>query len=146
MSMSTSTPTGISWRAFSIAQYRVETSLTSDERTALASSHSRSGMLRMKPGPDLIRPLTDIAAASGCSSKIAGQVMARLLREMHLSGAPCWCWPQERWQTLCWEVREGRPLMAAFAWHLGGLHDTLSLPDIRKPALYACAIFGQSFY
>ncbi|MCW6034394.1 tyrosine-type recombinase/integrase [Pantoea sp. JK] len=144
--MSTSTPTGISWRAFSIDEYRLETSLTSDERTALASSHSRSGMLRMKPAPDLIRPLTDIAAASGCSSKIAGLVIARLLRDMNASGAPCWCWPQERWQTLCREVREGRPLMAAFAWHLGGLHDTLSLPDIRKPALYACAIFGQSFY
>jgi len=144
--MSTSTPTGISWRAFSIAEYRLETSLTPDERTALASSHSRSGILRMNPGPDFIRPLTDIAAASGCSSKIAGLVIARLLREMHLSGTPCWCWPQERWQTLCREIREGRPLMAAFAWHLGDLYDTLSLPDIRKPALYACAIFGQAFY
>ncbi|WP_416414425.1 tyrosine-type recombinase/integrase [Pantoea sp. App145] len=144
--MRTSTPTGISWRAFSIDEYRLEPSLTPDERTALASSHSRSGMLRMNPGPDFIRPLTDIAAASGCSSKIAGLVIARLLREMHLSGVPCWCWPRESWQTLCREVREGRPLMAAFAWHLGGLHDTLSLPDIRKPALYACAIFGQNFY
>ncbi|MFZ4213552.1 tyrosine-type recombinase/integrase [Pantoea endophytica] len=144
--MSTSTPTGTSWRAFSIAEYQLETSLTTDERTALASSHSRSGMLRIKPVPDLIMPLTDIAAASGCSSKIAGLVIVRLLREMHLSGAPCWCWPQERWQTLCREVREGRPLMAAFAWHLGGVHDTLSIPDIRKSALYACAIFGQNFY
>lgn len=35
--------------------------------------------------------------------------------------------------------------MAAFAWHLADLHDPLSLPDIRKPALYASAIFGQAF-
>jgi hypothetical protein len=103
-------------------------------------------MLRMKPAPDLIRPLKDIAAGSGCSSKIAKLVMAGLLHEMHATGMPCWCWPQERWQTLCREVREGRLLMAAFTWYLADLHDPLSLPDIRKPALCACAIFGQLIY
>lgn len=144
--MSPHTPIESSWRPFDMTEYRLERSLASSERTALASSHSRSGMLRMKPAPDLIRPLTDIAAGSGCGSKIAGLVIARLLREMHATGMPCWCWPQERWQTLSREVREGRPLMAAFAWHLVDLYDPLSLPDIRKPALYASAIFGQAFY
>ncbi|KOA68120.1 tyrosine-type recombinase/integrase [Pantoea sp. CFSAN033090] len=144
--MSPHTPIESSWRPFDMTEYRLETSLTSAERTALVSSHSRSGILRMKPAPDLIRPLTDIAAGSGCGSKITGLVMAGLLREMHAAGMPCWCWPQARWQTLCREVREGRPLMAAFAWHLADLHDPLSLPDIRKPALYASAIFGQTFY
>ncbi|WP_240769920.1 integrase [Pantoea agglomerans] len=129
-----------------MTEYRLEMSLTSSERTALANSHSRYGMLRMKPAPDLIRPLTDIAAGSGSGSKIAGLVIARLLREMHATDMPCWCWLQERWLMLCREVREGRPLMAAFAWHLADLYDPLNLPDIRKPALYASAIFGQAFY
>lgn len=144
--MSSHTPIECNWRPFDMTAYRLETSLSSAEQVALASSHSRYGMLRMDPVPDLIRPLTDIAAASGCGRKIIGLVMARLLREMHATGMPCWCWPQERWQMLCREVREGRPLMAAFAWHLAGFHDPLSLPDIRKPALYASAIFGQAFY
>ncbi|MGK3131365.1 tyrosine-type recombinase/integrase [Pantoea sp. C8B4] len=140
------TPIGNSWCPFNPAKYRLGNSLNTAERAALASSHRRSKILRMDPAPDLIRPLTDIAAASGCSKKIVGLVMAGLLREMHLSGQPCWCWSQERWQTLCLEVSIGRPLMTDFAWHMGGLHEPLSLPDIRKPALYACAIFGQTFY
>lgn len=140
------TPIESTWRPFDMTEYLLKTSLTSGERTALASSHSRSRMLRMKPAPDLIRPLTDIAAGSGCSSKITALVIAGLLREMHLSGMPCWRWSQDRWQTLCREVKEGRPLIAAFAWHLAGFHHPLSLPDIRKPALYASAIFGQAFY
>lgn len=144
--MSTQRPIECNWRPFDMTEYRLETSLSSAEQVALASSHSRSGMLRMDPVPDLIRPLTDIAAASGCGRKITRLVIARLLREMHVTGLPCWCWPQERWQTLCREVRDGRPLMAAFAWHLADLHDPLSLPDIRKPPLYASAIFGQTFY
>ncbi len=139
-------PIESSWYTFDITAYRLQASLTPAEQTALTSSHSRSRMLRMKPAPDLIRPLMDIAAGSGCSSKIAGLVIAGLLREMHLSGIPYWRWQQERWQTLCWEIREGRPLMAAFAWHLADLHDPLSLPDIRKAAVYASAIFGQIFY
>jgi len=144
--MSAHKPTGCSWRPFDITEYQLKSSLTPAEREALASAHSRAGMLRMKPAPDLIRPLKDIAAGSGCSSKIAGLVIAGLLREMYSSGIPCWRWSQERWQTLCRDVREGRPLIAAFAWHLGGLHDPLSLPDIRKPALCASAIFGQAIY
>ncbi|WP_325177694.1 hypothetical protein [Pantoea sp. 1B4] len=144
--MSPHKPIENSWRPFDMTEYRLETSLTSAERKALTSSHSRSGMLRMKPAPDLIRPLMDIAAASGCGSKITGLVIAGLLREMLAADMPCWWWPQKRWHTLCREVREGRPLMAAFAWHLADLHDPLSLPDIRKPALYASAIFGQAFY
>ncbi|OWS75392.1 integrase [Pantoea sp. VS1] len=144
--MSTQRPIECNWRPFDMTEYRPETSLSSAEQVALASSHSRSAMLRMDPLPDLIRPLTDITAASGCGRTITRLVIARLLREMHVTGLPCWCWPQERWQTLCREVREGRPLMAAFAWHLADLHDPLSLPDIRKPALYASAIFGQAFY
>lgn len=94
--MSLRTPIESSWRPFDMTEYRLETSLTSAERTALVSSHSRSGILRMKPAPDLIRPLTDIAARSGCGSKITGLVMAGLLREMHAAGMPCWCWPQAR--------------------------------------------------
>lgn len=144
--MSPHKPTESSWRPFDMTEYRLGTSLTAAEQTALASSHSRSGLLRMRPAPDLIRPLTDIASGSGCGSKITGLVIAWLLREMHATGTPCWCWPQVRWQTLCREVREGRPLMAAFAWHLAGFHEPLSLPDIRKPALYASAIFGQAIY
>lgn len=81
--MSSHTPVESSWRPFDITEYRLGRSLTSSELTALASSHSRSGMLRMKPAPDLIRPLTDVAAGSGFSSKITGLVIARLLREMH---------------------------------------------------------------
>ncbi len=144
--MSPHTPIENSRHPFDMTEYRLEASLTLAERTALSSAHSRSRMLRTKPVPDLIRPLMDIAAGSGCGSKITGLVIAGLLREMHADGMPCWCWPQERWLTLCREVREGRPLMAAFAWHLADLHDPLSLPDIRKPALYASAIFGQAFY
>lgn len=144
--MSLHNPIESSWRPFDITAYRLKTSLTPAERAALASAHSRAGMLRMKPAPDIIRPLTDIAGVSGCSSKIAGLVIAGLLREMHSSGMPCWRWTQEHWQTLCREARDGRPLMAAFAWHLAGFHDPFSLPDIRKPALYASAIFGQAFY
>ncbi|MCQ0899211.1 MULTISPECIES: tyrosine-type recombinase/integrase [Enterobacterales] len=144
--MSTQRPIECNWRPFDMTAYRLETSLSSAEQVALASSHSRSGMSRMDPVPDLIRPLADIAAASGCGRKITRLVITRLLREMHVTGIPCWCWSQERWQTLCREVRDGRPLIAAFAWHLADLHDPLSLPDIRKPALYASAIFGQAFY
>ncbi|MEZ3498279.1 tyrosine-type recombinase/integrase [Pantoea sp. KPR_PJ] len=144
--MSPHTPIESSWRPFDMTEYRLERSLTSAERTTLASSGSRSAMLRMKPAPDFIRPLTDIAAGSGCGSKVTALIIARLLREMHVSGTPCWFWPQERWLTLCREIREGRPLMAAFTWHLAGFHDPLSLPNIRKPALYASAIFGQAFY
>lgn len=144
--MSPHKPTESSWRLFDITEYRLETSLTPAECAALESVHSRSGMLRMKPAPDLIRPLKDIAAASGCSKKIAGLVIAGLLREIHSSGMPCWRWTQERWRTLCREAREGRPLMAAFAWHLAGFHEPLSLPGIRKPVLYASAIFGQAIF
>lgn len=144
--MSPYIPIESTWHPFNMTAYRLETSLTSAEQAALASPLSRSRMLRMKPSPDLIRPLTEIAAVSGCGSKITGLVIARLLREMHADGMPCWCWPQERWLTLCRQVRDGRPLMAAFAWHLADLHDPLSLPDIRKPALHASAIFGQAFY
>lgn len=143
--MSPRTPIENSWRSLDMTAYRLETSLNSAERTALASPHGRSGMLRMKPVPDLIRPLMDIAARSGCGSKITGMVIAGLLREIHAAGQPCWYWPQELWQTLCREVREGRPLMAAFVWHLADLHDPLSLPHIRKPALYASAILARLF-
>ncbi|WP_346302744.1 hypothetical protein [Pantoea sp. Morm] len=136
--MTPHTQTESRWRPLDMTEYRLETSLNSAERTALASPHGRSGMLKMEPLPDLIRPLTDIAAGSGCSGKIARLVIAGLLREMHASGTPCWCWcwcwcwSQECWLTLCRKVRESRPLMAAFAWHLAGFHDPLSLPDIRK--------------
>ncbi|MDE8557823.1 hypothetical protein [Pantoea vagans] len=81
--MSPHTPVESSWRQFDMTEYRLETSLTPAEQTALASSHSRSGMLRMKPAPDLIRPLKDIATGSGCGNKITGLVMARLMREMY---------------------------------------------------------------
>lgn len=40
--MSTQRPIESSWRAFSIDEYRLETSLTSDGLWALASSHSPS--------------------------------------------------------------------------------------------------------
>lgn len=86
--MSPHKPIECSWRPFDKTEYRLETSLTPAERTALASSHGRSGMLRMTPAPDLIRPLTDIAAGSGCGSKIPGLVMARLMREVHETGMP----------------------------------------------------------
>jgi hypothetical protein len=144
--MSSHTPIESSWHPFDKTEYRLETSLTSSEQAPLAGSHSRSRMLRIRPAPDLIRPLTEIAAGSGCGSKITVLVIARLLREMHADCTPCWCWSQERWLTLCREVRYGRSLMAAFAWHLADFHDSFSLPDIGKPALYASAIFGQAFY
>ncbi|WP_337014323.1 hypothetical protein [Pantoea sp. AS142] len=108
--MSPHKPTESSWRPFNMTEYRLETALTPAERAALAGSHSRSGMLRTKPAPHLFRSLKDSAAGSGCSSKIAGLVIAGLLREMHAAGMPCW-----RWQTLCREVREGMLLIAACA-------------------------------
>lgn len=93
--MSPHTPIENSRHPFDMTEYRLEASLTLAERTALSSAHSRSRMLRTKPVPDLIRPLMDIAAGSGCGSKITGLVIAGLLREMHADGMPCWCWPQE---------------------------------------------------
>ena len=102
--MSLHNPIESSWRPFDITAYRLKTSLTPAERAALASAHSRAGMLRMKPAPDIIRPLTDIAGVSGCSSKIAGLVIAGLLREMHSSGMPCWRWTLK--YILDWPRRE----------------------------------------
>jgi len=92
--MSPHTPIENSRHPFDMTEYRLEASLTLAERTALSSAHSRSRMLRTKPVPDLIRPLMDIAAGSGCGSKITGLVIAGLLREMHADGMPCWGWPQ----------------------------------------------------
>ncbi|WP_394550023.1 tyrosine-type recombinase/integrase [Pantoea sp. SGAir0183] len=134
------------WLPFDLSAYRLDTLLTEPEKAALATSHSRGRLLRMKPAPEFIRPLKDIAAESGCSREVADLIILDLLREMHLSGIPYWRWPQERWQTFSRTDGKGRPLMAAFAWHFAGRYDPLSLPDIRKPALYTCAIFGQAIY
>ncbi|WP_256853594.1 tyrosine-type recombinase/integrase [Pantoea sp. Fr+CA_20] len=134
------------WVPFDLSVYRLDISLTMAEKTELSTHVGRGHMLRMRPVPNIIRPLYDIATDSGTSKEVSALVILNILREIHLSGMPCWQWPQIRWQTLCQNTTQGRPLMAAFAWHLAGLHDTLSLPDIRKPALYACAIFGKTIY
>ena len=108
------------WLPFDLSAYRLDALLTEPEKAALATSHSRGRLLRMKPAPEFIRPLKDIAAESGCSREVADLIILDLLREMHLSGIPYWRWPQERWQTFSRTDGKGRPLMAAFAWHFAG--------------------------
>lgn len=73
------------WVPFDLSAYRLDALLTEAEKTALATAHSRGRLLRMKPAPEFIRPLKDIAAESGCSREVADLIILDLLREMHLS-------------------------------------------------------------
>lgn len=131
---------------FSRSDYQLKDILSTEEREALSTGHKRTSALSQQgPLSSLLRPLQDIADRSGTSDRLVRIILPAVLAEIHRSGQPCWLWGSEKWLTLCQQHRSGRPLIAAFAFHLGPFTSPLSLPHHGAPSLYACAIYGREF-
>jgi len=132
---------------FSRSDYQLNNALSTEEREALSTGHKRTSALSQQgPLSSLLRPLQDIADRSGTSDRLVRIILPAVLAEIHRTGQPCWLWGSEKWLTLCQQHRSGRPLIAAFAFHLGPFTSPLSLPHHGAPSLYACAIYGREFF
>ena len=132
---------------FERTNYQLNDVLTDEERAALSTGYRRSDALN-QPGSLslLLMPLQDIATRSGTSDRLIRIIILSVLAETHRTGKPCWQWPQEKWIYLLQQHESGRPLLAAFAFHLGPFSSPFSLPHQGAPSLYARAIFGQNIF
>ncbi|MEN4546281.1 tyrosine-type recombinase/integrase [Pantoea agglomerans] len=130
---------------FKRTDYQLSDALSPEERDAISAGYRRSAALD-RPGslPFLLLPLQDIASRSDISVRLVRIIILAVLAETHRAGQPCWLWTQERWLTLCQQHSSGRPLLVAFAFHLGPFPSALSLPVHGAPSLYASAIYGRS--
>lgn len=132
---------------FSRSDYQLNNVLNTEEREALSTGHKRTSALSQQgPLSSLLRPLQDIADRSGTSDRLVRIIISAVLAEIHRTGQPCWLWGSEKWLTLCQQHRSGRPLIAAFAFHLGPFPSPFDLPHHGAPSLYACAIYGREFF
>jgi hypothetical protein len=50
-----------------------------------------------------------------------------MLTEMQNVGQPCWNWREDQWISLFDKYRRGKPLMMAFAYHLGPFTSPLQI-------------------
>ncbi|MDU7840217.1 MAG: tyrosine-type recombinase/integrase [Pantoea sp.] len=132
---------------FNRANYQLNDVLTAEELTALSTGHRRSAALN-QPGSLslLLMPLQDIAFRSGVGGRLTRIIILVVLAETYRTGKPCWLWPKEKWISLLQQHEAGRPLLAAFAFHLGPFSSPFSLPHQGAPSLYARAIFGQDIF
>lgn len=69
-----------------------------------------------------------------------------MLTEMQNVGQPCWNWRKDRWISLFDKYRRGKPLMMAFAYHLGSFTSPLQIPHENTLSLYASAIYGNAIF
>lgn len=131
---------------FRRSDYQLNNVLSIEELEALSTGHKRiSALSKQGPLSSLLRPLQDIAARSGTSDRLVRIIIPVVLAEIHRTRKPCWLWDSEKWLTLCLQHRSGRPLIAAFAFHLGPFPSPFDLPHHGAPSLYACAIYGGTF-
>lgn len=138
--------TRVTWQPFDRAKYRLDTVLSGKERAAISTRQRRSRYLQQVPVPALLRPLDDIARHSGVRAIRIRITILAVLAETARRDQPCHVWTEEVWQRLYQRRRLCGPLLAAFAFHLGGVPLPLYNARCRQPALYACAIFGQKIF
>ncbi|MEY8773022.1 tyrosine-type recombinase/integrase [Erwinia sp. ACCC 02193] len=132
---------------FSRSDYQLNNVLNTEEREALSTGHKRTSALSQQgPLSSLLRPLQDIADRSGASDRLVRIIISAVLAEIHRTGQPCGLWESGKWLALCQQHRSGRPLIAAFAFHLGSFPSPFDLPHHGAPSLYACAIYGREFF
>lgn len=118
-----------------------------EQTKALSTSHERSRNYgRSGPLSSLITPLQDIASNSGASDRLTNIVIMVMLAEMQNAGQPCWNWKKDRWISLFDKYRCGKPLMMAFAYHLGPFTSPLQIPHQDALSLYASAIYGSAMF
>lgn len=136
----------VTYVPFKRTDYQLSDALSPEETEAISTGYRRSAALD-QPGalPFLLLPLRDIASRSSISARLVRIILLAVLAETHRAGQPCWLWTQERWLTVCRQHSSGRPLLAAFAFHLGPFPSPLSLPVHGAPSLYASAIYGRNF-
>lgn len=132
---------------FRRSDYQLNNVLSIEELETLSTGHKRiSALSKQGPLSSLLRPLQDIAARSGTSDRLVRIIIPVVLAEIHRTRKPCWLWDSEKWLTLCLQHRSGRPLIAAFAFHLGPFPSPFDLPHHGAPSLYACAIYGRDIF
>ncbi|MGP8847054.1 tyrosine-type recombinase/integrase, partial [Enterobacter hormaechei] len=73
-------------------------------------------------------------------------VIMAMLTEMQNVGQPCWNWRKDQWISLFDKYRRGKPLMMAFAYHLGSFTSPLQIPHENTLSLYASAIYGNAIF
>lgn len=127
--------------------YELHEGFKPEQIEVLSTSHKRSRNYD-KSGPlsSLLTPLLDIASNSGASCKLTRIVIMAMLAEMQSAGQPCWNWQKESWISLFDKYRSGKPLMMAFAYHLGPFESPLQIPHDDTPSLYASAIYGSTMF
>lgn len=136
----------VTYVPFKRTDYQLSDALSPEEKEAISTGYRRSAALDQPDSlPSLLLPLQDIASRSSISARLVRIIILAVLAETHRAGQPCWLWTQERWLTLCQQHSSGRPLLVAFAFHLGPFPSALSLPVHGAPSLYASAIYGRSF-
>lgn len=132
---------------FSREAYALHSEFRFEEIEALSTRNKRSRHYdRFGPLSSLTIPLMDIASNSGTGSKLTRIVIMVMLAEMADAGQPCWQWKKDRWISLFKKYRFGKPLMMAFAYHLGPFTSPLQIPHDRTFSLYASAIYGSMMF
>ncbi|EBY6851867.1 integrase [Salmonella enterica subsp. enterica] len=132
---------------FCRAVYNLHADLSSEQKEALSTRHKRSCNYGSSGSlSPLITPLLDIAANSGTRDKLTRTVIMAMLTEMQNAGQPCWNWQKDRWISLFDKYHRGKPLMMAFAYHLGPFASPLQIPHEDTLSLYARAIYGSEMF
>lgn len=132
---------------FCRTDYDLHVGFSSEQKEALSTPHKRSRNYgRSGALSSLITPLLDIANNSGTSCKLTRTVIMAMLTEMQNAGQPCWNWKKDRWISLFDKYHRGKPLMMAFAYHLGPFASPLQIPHDDTPSLYASAIYGSAMF
>jgi len=127
--------------------YNLHRKFTTEEAEALSTSHKRSRLYsRCGPLSSLITPLMDIASNGGTGHRLTRLVIMAMLAEMADSGQPSWQWNESKWVTLFEKYRSGKPLLMAFAFHLGPFASPLQLPHEGTFSLYASTIYGSTMF
>ncbi|MEX7625339.1 tyrosine-type recombinase/integrase [Serratia marcescens] len=131
------------WQPFERAAYRLDDTLSEEDRRAISTAHGRTLYQQRRPVPPLLQPLVDIARRSGASGRIVRVTIQAILAEMARLNMPCHRWTAERWQAMYQHRRLSGPLLAAFAFHLSDVPLPLQDTRCRQPLCYARAVFGQ---
>ncbi|ELH9453288.1 tyrosine-type recombinase/integrase [Salmonella enterica] len=132
---------------FCRSAYNLHAGLSSEQKEALSTRNKRSCNYSSSGSlSSLITPLLDIAANSGTRDKLTRTVIMAMLTEMLNAEQPCWEWQQDRWISLFDKYHRGKPLMMAFAYHLGPFASPLQIPHEDTLSLYASAIYGSTMF
>ncbi|EDV7107553.1 tyrosine-type recombinase/integrase [Salmonella enterica subsp. enterica] len=138
---------GFIYAPFCRADYDLHAGFSSEQKEALSTSHKRSRNYgRSGSLSSLITPLLDIANNSGTGCRLTRTVIMAMLTEMQNVGQPCWNWRKDQWISLFDKYRRGKPLMMAFAYHLGPFTSPLQIPHEDTLSLYASAIYGNAIF